>query len=98
MAPSSSAQAEVLAALPALHRTAWRTLGLLCALCGSVMLPLLLPACRLVNEHLRRWGGRCERRWWRAEAGAEGRWLRGAVRKRVTEHYVLGMKLSATNT
>lgn len=57
VAPSSSAQAEVLAALPALHRTAWQLLGLLCVLCGGVMLPLLLPACRLVNEHLRRWVG-----------------------------------------
>ncbi|GFR48140.1 hypothetical protein Agub_g9974, partial [Astrephomene gubernaculifera] len=55
VAPSSSAQAEVLTALPELHSAAWGLLGLTCRLLGpGGVMPLTAPLCRLVSEQLRR--------------------------------------------
>ncbi|KXZ55327.1 hypothetical protein GPECTOR_3g46 [Gonium pectorale] len=54
VAPSSSAQAELLAALPALHRSAWRLLRALLRCGRSGLMPLMSLVCRLLSDALRR--------------------------------------------
>ncbi|GLC33880.1 hypothetical protein PLESTB_000814000 [Pleodorina starrii] len=54
VAPSASAQSEVLALLPDIHVSAWELLGLCTRVVRSGMMPLMALVGRLVGEHLRR--------------------------------------------
>lgn len=54
VAPSSSAQSELLSALPYLSGLGWGLLGLTAAAARGCLLPLVAPLGRLLCEQLRR--------------------------------------------